>query len=264
MILLVATALAATWPGDEDFALPPFSAELYRPAVDGVGLGVDRADGEGGFVADLVWTHRPLVFVRDDGEIVELVGDLVGAHVAAAGHLGPVRLEGQLPVYLLATGDLGSGAAVGDGSLGASLPVEAGPVAIAPVARLNLPLGGDVWALGAGAPGADVGLNASWSGPVELGTNVGATLVAGEQAANVAVGNSAWLRCAVAYARDDWHAGLETALETPLDAFFVADGNTPVELMLGGGRKALRAGLGAGVLPGVGSPSWRLVVGGEL
>ena len=264
MILLSSLAMAASWPGDDDFVLPALSAELYRPAVDGLGLTVERADGEGGAVADLVWAHRPLVFRRDSGEVVELVGDLVGAHVGAAGLAGPVRVEGQLPVYLLASGDLGSGAAVGDAALGLSVPLAAGPVALAPLARVGVPLGGDIWALGAGAWAGDLGFRASWRGPLELGLDTGLTLVPGEDAANVAVGHNAWLRAGLAYGRDAWRASLETSLKTPLDAFFVADGNTPVEVLLGGGWKSLRAGLGAGVLPGVGSPSWRLVLGAQL
>ncbi len=258
---LMGAATAATWPGDEDFSLPPLSAELYRPVVDGVGLSVDGADAGEGAVADLVWTHQPLVFRRDAGDTVALVGDLVGASIAAAGRAGPVRLEGYVPVYVVVASDLGAGSAVGDAWLGASLPRTLGSVAVAPVGRVGLPLGGDAWALGAGGWAGELGLNASWRGPVAVGLNTGLTLVADEVAANVVVGDSLWVRGGTSYLRDHWRVGLEGVLRTPLSAFFVADGNTPVEAMLSGGWRALRIGVGAGVLPGVGSPAWRLVVG---
>src|SRR5687768_1452158 len=143
MLLLVSAAFA------QDPATPDLNSQLYRPPVDArATLWTESAGGVvDGFVPEpalaVHYVNRPLVYVRDDGEVFALVSDVLQLDAILATAYDRFRLALDVPILLYATGEV-NGEARGMGDLaidlrGTILDPASAPMGLALDARLTVP-----------------------------------------------------------------------------------------------------------------------------
>lgn len=256
-----------------------FPADAWRPPLEADGLlAVEGAELPRGWEARLdgSWALRPLVAVGE-AETVPLVQHLLSVQASASGRLGPLRLGARAPLGAVIGGESVEkpSFAAGDPSLSLKLCSGAGrPLAAAVQAELSLPLGGERLWLGA--------TGASFSALLILDARIGAwrlaldgglraqpeaDLVWDSEERGPSLGRQALAAGAIAREiGENGRLSLEVSAALGLDPR-LAPQSTPLELLAGwrglrpdGGL--WRVGLGVGVLPGVGAPAARLLVGG--
>lgn len=133
-----------------DPASPGMSAQLWRPPVDAAtSLWADDTSwAPGGYLMARVaggWMADPIVFRYDDGEVVHVLRDSVGANLVLGASFGRARLGLDLPVQLWSRSDLFD-APAGLGDVALDLKVNAldrgqWPVGLAVSARVTAPTG---------------------------------------------------------------------------------------------------------------------------
>ena len=265
---LLGLALAA------DGVLP---ADPLRPSVDAA-WGVVTEDTALPVITDaraaLTWGHHPLVAWSSDGTQVAVVEDGLGLWASAAGRLGPARVGLSLPFYAILASPGGPSAAVGDPGLDVKAAWRFGPGGLGARALVTAPLGSAKGWAGAAGPTWAFDALIDVDGPRgHVGANVG---LRGGQAVDLALAGGdgpvqdTQLVVRGVIGRDfgpDWRATAELLAAANADDALRTDLASPMEVLVGGTRRGqdggwLRVAAGVGLLPGVGAPQWRLVVGG--
>lgn len=281
--LLGAWAALAS-PAVASSELPAFDVSSPLLAADGEqALLVPGTAARPGFVAraDLQHAHAPLVLVDGEGERTELVRAAWQVDLSASWGWRRLRLEGTAPVVLHAAGEASASdspvqlAGLADPALRArwaALPGGADRVGLAAQVGARLPMQGWTQAMGAPGPTGLVGLIVdAAAGPWWAGVQAEVAVAPQAQGRGLSLDDRLDLRAAgsVRVAGDPAHGtrvGLELRADTALAAPWAQAATSPTELLLTGsqarpGGMRLRVGLGAGVVPAVGAPAWRLVVG---
>ncbi len=259
----------------EDLAV---NTQLFRPSPDAeTFLWVDDATP----APNLGWSVRAVAqYARDllratadDGAPLRVVGDVWQLDAIGALTLGPVRVALDVPVLLRATSDLAAPTTgLGDAWLdvrATALRRPAHDLGLAFGAAVRLPT--STRKMGLGGRGVGVELRAAADGEVGrtvLAGTAGVLLAQDGRMDGRAFGSAAQLRGGAAY-RLSPRGGLAAELAAQLP-FRQLDGAlaVPVEAMGSGwvqvGRHyALRAGLGAGLTPAVGTPTVRALIAVE-
>ncbi len=218
----------------------------------------------------------PLVFRPDSSdEVIAIVGPVWGLTGGLGWARGPLAIAATLPAQFAIGSDLHDGrpaSALGDIAVDTRVvarDASKAPVGVAGQLRLTAPLGGDVEYMG--QPGFTwemlaVGevASAGWSLTSALGfRGVPEVKVGGESLDDLLV-----YRLGTARSVGEGGAAIELLGQRQLRGFFDELTNSPMEVVVGGWRHldpenqhALRAGLGWGINPGIGSPQVRLLVG---
>ena len=97
LALLAPLAAAQDWPGGQLYEPEQLNADPFRPALDpGALLATESAQVPEQLTvrADLTEAHNPLVWISENGEQVNLIGDALGLHLG-----GPVPKVKWLHLY---------------------------------------------------------------------------------------------------------------------------------------------------------------------
>jgi hypothetical protein len=271
--LALSTVLAQSLPDEPGYSAPLVDSDQYRPVLDSPHmLATEDSQVLDGFAAsaELGWAHNLLYFEYDDGEVVGLRTEAGVAHVGAAWGMGRLRVGALAPIILWSTSDLDGthGTALGDLELDIKVRIWVGEFhGLAGYGRVSIPLGASSIQLGRAGPGLEVGAIADLGlRGVHIAVNAG---VSGQQRVelyDVSLGTLLVWRAAVSggLSRGPQLTGELIGRHRP-GYFLQPDVGTAVET-LGSLHLTLRgvpvrAGLGVGLLGGVGTPAWRLVVG---
>lgn len=269
----LATLAAQTLPDDPGYVPPRIDADQYRPVIDGRHtLATEDSQVLDGFAAsaELGWAHNLLFFEYDDGEVVGLRTDAAVAHVGAAWGMGRLRIGAVAPVILWTASDLEGShrTALGDLSLDAKLRIWVGEVhGVAAYGRVSVPLGAASLQLGTEGPSLEVGGigDVAWRG-LHLVVNGGLSSWQRVTLQDVDLGTLVVWRAALSggLAAGPRLTGEVIGRNRP-GLFGEPDAGTAVEALgsihLSPRGVPVRLGAGVGVLGGVGTPAWRLVVG---
>ena len=268
-----APALAQSLPEDPGYEAPAVDADLYRPALASRHtLATEDSQVLDGFAAtaELGWAHNLLFFEYDDGEVVGLRTEAAVAHVGGAWGTGRFHVGALAPVVLWTTGELDGShrTALGDLAVDAKVGIWLGEYhGRAAYGRLALPLGASELQLGTAGPGVEAGAIAdvSWRG-LHLVVNAGASRHRSVALYDVELATRFVYRAAVSGGLQAGPrlTGELTAVNRP-GFFLTPDAGTSVETLgsvhLSPRGVPVRIGVGLGILGGVGTPAWRLVVG---
>jgi flagellar motor protein MotB len=257
----------------QSVAVPTIDTQRYRLPVDATAtMWADDAGiaaGPSGRLA-VGFLKEPLVWIAEDtGERVAVVDDVLGIDAIASFAAWRIRGAVDVPVYPLATGDVRSGGGLGDVAVdikGMVLDRDDAPLGLALDARVTFPTATTAVSLGGGGVGWEVSAIVDKRvGPVLLAANVGTRGVPDGDLGGVAVSDAFVYRAGVGFAPGDV-AGFSLDFAGQLAYSDLADptGRT-LEAMLGGWVRVaepltVRAGLGRGLLGGIGSPTARAVV----
>lgn len=268
MIGLISAALAG--PGDANYTATPLNADPFRPALSGT-MAVESVALPARFVvrADLTSTRNLLIWIGEDDTRYNLLEQVTTLHLGASWRVGERgALSIGAPLHLLLSSDTFTtpAALAGDLALGARiqlLPWLGG------IAGVSFPLGAVQYQLG--YPGSSLDLGLLLQAP--LGP-VTALLSSGLRAqpestlrtpdGDLTLGDHLWYR-----------AGLLWPLRPSLDLSGALLGRytpgaaiagAPLEAMVEAQHRSetgalFRCGLGAGIIEGIGAPTWRLLVG---
>ncbi|MED5371730.1 MAG: OmpA family protein [Myxococcota bacterium] len=253
------------------------NGQLFRPSLDAKNtLWVnDSLRAPSGYTfgkAMIHYANDPVVYLRDDGERMELVSGIWQLDVMAGYTRGPVRLGVQVPVYLRTNGS--SGGETGLGDLGLDVKVSAldrteKPVGLAfagrvfvPTATVTAPLGNDGlgWEVEAIV---DKELSEKWL----LAANVGTRGVPTVELENLTWDDQVFVRAGAGYTIRPNDLGLSLDLASHFTyGEFSNPAARPIEGIVGGwyrlaGNWVLRGGVGTGLNSAVGSPRFRLMAG---
>jgi outer membrane protein OmpA-like peptidoglycan-associated protein len=272
--VLVLLALAARSFAQE---LPDINAQNFRPTVDGQrtlwtdDTWIGSTDNPGTARAIVHYTGSPLVYRYTNGEQVRLLGDALEMDLMGGFSFADrVRVGAIVPVFLVATGELGGGAGLGDLGLDAkvvALHRADAPIGLGLAARLSAPTATTLAPVGAPGLGWEVSAVVDREiGPVLLASNLGVRGTPRSDLENITWNDQFMFRVGGGYAITE---GAGAALElNGLLNFAAPLGNAasaPLEWMASGyGRVAddfvLRGGVGTGLTRGIGSPDVRLLV----
>jgi OOP family OmpA-OmpF porin len=271
--LLCGAALAQAVSGGE---LPAIDAQLFRPSVDASTLlGTDDShvgdDLEARGRLLMQWAHQPLVYYPDNGEPVDLVGDLYQLDVLGAVSWKRVRLGVDLPVVLRSLGDLTDAeSGMGDLSIdlkGRLLDRRQNPVGLALGARASLPTASTAAPLGTDGLGWSVhGILDAQLGDALVALNLGTVGVPEVELENLTWDDHLYARLGASYALSpSLGLGAELGGHAPYADFGNLDA-TPAEALLGawlrpgGGDWVFRLAGGTGITGGVGAPKARALL----
>lgn len=274
-LLAVAFALAGSAraePAAE--GLPALDASSPVLAVDGEhAVLVPDTAVHAPFAArmDLQRAQDPLVLRELDGDTHSVLRGVWQLDLAAAWGWRRLRIAGTAPVILRHGDAVDGGSALGDPGLQAKVALRPGGpdrVGLAALLGGTLPLSGASRALGSpGATGhAGLVLDAA-PGPAWLGLS--GAVVAGPRTTDrgLTQDDALDLRAAIGLGLGGGNRlALEGRTRTDLREPWAEAATSPTELLLSAhharpGGLRLRAGLGAGLVPGVGAPAWRLLLG---
>lgn len=264
---LATSPLAMEWPD--------IDASHSRAEVDTAGsFWVPSTGTERGFVAraDLGLASSTLVYQDPSGEIEAYVREAWGLDLGAGYSLGCLRLSAQLPLLLRSTSDTFPAASgVGDPRLDARVILLAGgedSLGVALSGGLGLPMGAWTQSQGSRRVSGTVGVVLDGNqGPFWAGGHASTVLRSSAESYGIVQDDRLLLRGGVGLR--PWEGGLvslEASAQTELSAPWSSEGSHPAELLLNTrhrrpGGMTMRAGLGAGVSTGVGTPAWRVVLG---
>ncbi|MEN0061448.1 MAG: OmpA family protein [Myxococcota bacterium] len=269
------SAMAQTVSGGE---IPELNAQRFRPAIDAARtFWLDDArmplEGAQGRVL-LSYHHNPLVYRQGDEE-TRIVRNVLQANAIGGWGIGPVRLGLDVPIYLLADGEVSDPeAGIGDIGLdgrvtifGEGAPVDA-PVDIGLQGRLFVPTATVNTALGAPDLAGQIAVVASADvGNLLLLANAGTRINPTEVLENIELNDAFEYRFGGAYAFNDRGGiSLEFAGLLYYSAEIANRAGSPFEGLVGGyGRLTdnleLRGAIGRGLTAGVGSPDLRIIAG---
>jgi len=272
-LCLLPWAVAQSLPQDADYAPPAIDADHYRPVVGGRHtLVTEDSQVLDGFAAtaELGWAHNLLFFEYDDGEVVGLRTEAAVAHLGGAWGRGRLQLGALAPVVLWTASDWEEDhrTALGDVELDAKVRIWVGEYhGVAAYGRLALPLGAWALQLGRDGPGFEAGAVAdvAWRG-LHLVANAGASHQRPVALYDVELSTLFIYRAAVsAGLRKGPRLTGEVHARNRPGFFLTPDPGTALEVLgsahLDARGVPVRLGAGVGVLGGVGTPAWRLVVG---
>lgn len=275
MVLLAQLASAQEWPGGKAYDPEPLNADPFRPAMDpGALLATESAHVPDQFIAraDLTQVHNPLIWISEEGEQVNLIGDAIGLHLGAGLGLGRVRLGASAPLIRLLESDAHEVPSVlaGDLALSAKYAILQGDgLALAGIGVVTLPLGADAFQLGHDGMSGDLGVALGGGERLAWLTNVAYRLqpatALDNEAGVLTLDDALLVRGGVSVP-----VGAQLALSGELLASLTPSDlvveSTPVEAMFGASHRTregrlLRGGLGVGLIGGIGAPTWRLMIG---
>jgi len=275
MLTLALLGLAAAQ--DVELDTPTLNAQLYRPPVSSTStLWTEDTtwDEHQGYRLGLLvqYVNQPMVYVSD-GERVAVVSDLVATDLTGGFTWNRIRVGAHVPLYLYTNGDLGdpSGPALGDIGLDTRVGIlerEGLRPGVAAAARLTLPTLTVDAPLGSDGVGWELSVLADLqAGPVLVAANTGWRHVPGVELENVALSNQLAYRIGAGMpVTDAVGLSLDVGGQAELNRDFTNVAGLPLEALAGGwfdlGQGfTLRAGLGAGLSPGIGSPVFRVLAG---
>ncbi len=276
--MFLAMLLAAAWAQDAP-PVPELSAQLYRPPTDsrhtlwtdGTGSVVSGLKAEGRAV--LQYVNRPFVWVPDpgvDAEKTALVSDALQFDGIGVLHAGRFRLGVVVPMYVFQAGQLTqNGGGIGDVALDGRvtfLDKSRAALGLAASVEASLPTATTQAPLGSARPMVDATLLIDDElGPLLLAANLGTRIGPSSTLDNVDLGDQLLYRLGAGYALTpdtglSFDLGGQLAYSAPLSN----PAGAPLEGMVGAwGRVSsamvLRAGVGRGLTPGIGSPVARVV-----
>ena len=268
MLLLLSTGLGLA----QD--VPDLNAQLYRPPVDAEStLWTDDAfTAPDGYFLGRVFFHYandPLIFRYLDGEEISLLSNVLQADVIGAYSVKNARIGVDLPLMLIANGDLTQGGGLGDLALDAKytiLNADAAPVGLGVGGRLTLPTATVAAPLGTAGVGGELQAIASQRfGAAVVAANVGTRFLPPTQLENVQWDDQFFYRFGGGYALSEGNGvSLDLAGQISYAEGLSNPAGSPVEFLLGGWYRLpadvlLRAGAGAGLNSGVGAPDARVV-----
>lgn len=268
-LLATGTVLAQT--------APDLNAQIFRPTIDGQRtLWADDATfyksvrPSARFLFQYV--NDPLVYRFDDAsdEEVDIVSDVFQGDALLGLGVDRVRLGVDLPVYLVALGEGGEGAGLGDISADVKLGLldpARNSLGLALQGKLMLPTATVETSLGSSGAGYEVGAIADFRfDDTMFLANLGTRGLPEAVLENVTLNDQVYARVAVAQSLAEQEGagiageiGAHANYSAPLDNVV----SLPVELMGSGwlrfGDLVLRAGAGAGVTEGIGAPDYRVM-----
>ncbi len=273
-MLALGSALAQNLP-----VVPDINSQLYRPTMDSrMTLWTEDTgsigDPHGNARVFLSYVNDPLIFIpQGSDDPVAIVSDALQANVLGMYSVDRFRLGIDVPVYLLTASEVAdNGAGLGDLSLDARATILAhddSPVGAALSGRLVLPTSTVETSLGASGVGGEITAQVDRKADkLLLAANIGTRLNASttEVLDNVDLGDQLFFRIG---------GGYEVATDAGLSLDVVGQFNyteplsnpagSPIEALAGGWLRAtpewvLRAGLGRGITPGIGSPTARAIL----
>ncbi|MCK6503761.1 hypothetical protein L6R53_10235 [Myxococcota bacterium] len=282
--LLLLAGAALPGPAAAAEGLPAFDASSPLLAADGEQAAlVPGTAARPGFVArvDVQHAHAPMVYDDGEGGRIPLIAAATQVDLSASWGWRHLRLEGTAPMVVRATGETLDGApaasraGLADPALRArfaALPGGAGRVGLAAQAGARLPMQGATHGMGQPGPTGLAGVVVD-AAPGRLWAGLQAEVAVAPRAEDrgLSLDDRLDLRAAaslrVAGAPElGTRVGVELRADTALAAPWAQGPASPTELLLTGlharpGGLRLRLGLGAGVVPAVGAPAWRLLVG---
>lgn len=224
----------------------------------------------------LNYASEPLVTKNGD-DIESIVDQQLVMHAQAGiGLFDVAQLDLSMPLYLVSDGRLGedefSGFAPGDLAIrakGQLLSAEEKPVGIGLAADLRLPTGDDEAFAGAGAVSGGAKLIVDSNiGPVYLAANVGTALRPERELVDMSPGSTLSYGLGAEWSLLDGLVALggEIYGGTQLDDLFGTYRTSPLEGVVGAKLHtpagfSVVTGAGGGLVPGVGSPSFRSFIG---
>ena len=266
--------LTTAW--GQDAAVPDVNAQLYRAPIDSQRTMWTEAAAPitSDFLATprlaMHYTNRPLIYLPEGGEPVNLVSDVLQADAVLATSYDRFRVGAYIPVYLWTAGELTEdGAGVGDlgidGRVTVLDPTEL-PLGLSLLARFELPTSTVEAPLG--AAGLDTELATAVTHRVgdalELSGNLGIRLGPRAELENVTLDDKFVWRAGGGYALSE-AGGLSLDVVGRND--LSQPGNSagsPIEALVGGWVQtgndiAVKLGVGQGLTNGIGSPQLRTV-----
>lgn len=250
---------------------PVLAADSFRPAPGSPdALLAPPVATAPGFqaTADMGWSRGALVWQAEDGSRINVLQDAIGLTVAA--WQGTERGGGvglTAPMYVHLSGDLmAPGPGLGDLGLTGRAPLWQGDrVGLAGYVDLTVPMGGADRLVSDGAPTAAGGLIAGLGARTRLRLAAGYRLMPEATLNSLTINDRVTVRASVVTPqRGAWSASAELNAEASYRQLSAE--SAPTELLLVGHHRSeagrlLRLGAGAGLLPGVGAPTWRLTLG---
>ncbi len=273
------TALTLLFLTASAFALDADTFETSG-AVGAGGAGLQLVDPAVGWpgarYAGLIlsYAHDPLV--REvGGEVLPVVRTQLATRLIGGYSLGFARIDAELPVYLYsgAAGTVGSGPALGDLRVAAMIPVyrlEAAALSVGVLPSLVVPTGARADFTGGEGVGAGLVGAVRWDGVERLAVtgNLGFEGAPAGRLGDVEYGSALVFGAGAAYdALDRVRVGLELDARATVAGSSGGAARTPVEAHLWGAWGAARgvfltAGVGTGLVAGLGTPDARVVIGG--
>lgn len=267
VLALVAPALA------QDVPNVAVDGQLYRPPIDARGtLWADDSAVTPGLGAKVGagYVHEPVVWVWEDtGERVPLVADAVGLNVIGSYAFWRIRGAVDVPVYVYANGNDGSGPGLGDLGIdikGMILDAKEMPVGLGLTFRTDIPVISSDVPLAANGVGWEAAIVVDQNfGPVLVAANLGTRGQPAVTIDNVSLENQlAWRLGAGFSPADQWGLSLDFAGYAEWSDL----GNTagaPAEALVGGWFRVgdqlkVQAGAGHGLSRGIGASSGRAVL----
>lgn len=273
LALALGAALAAPpLPGQDDYALPALDAEPWRPALaSGHFLTTEEVRADSPFTGrvDLRWAHQPLLYELTPDQVVGVLDEALAVDLSATWALGPLRVGAWAPAYVYTWSEStdSRGSALGDGRVQALYALADQDFGLGLRLAVGVPLGGVHRALGqAGVSGEAALVADADAGPVRLAGELGwADGSQVELTPDQAAGGSLDLRLGAA-----WLAGSHTSLALELVGSWTPSlpgiEAWPLEAVLGAshrrpGGRTLRGGASVAITPGLGAPTFRLMLG---
>ena len=271
MHLAMGVALAQNQP-----LVPDINSQLYKPTMDSARTlwtedtgGIEDPHARGRVF--LSYVNDPLVFIpQGSDEPVAIVSDALQADVLAMYYLDRFRLGIDIPVYLLTASQVAdNGAGLGDIALDGRvtfLDHDDAAIGLALSGRLMLPTATVQTSLGAAGLGGEITAHVDRQVDklllaANLGTRVNAPMT--ETLNNVDLGDQLIYRLGGGYEiATDVGLSLDLAGQVNYSAPLSNPAGSPLEALAGGWFRAtpdwvLRAGVGRGITPGIGSPTAR-------
>ena len=266
MILTLAHLLFAAEPGDPGYRPPGLGTDLYRPewGCSSMGVVCPNPAGKWAAGATLSWANRPLLYWKDDVELA-VIDQLLALQVGAGGRIGPFWFDINVPTVLFLSSDYADPVylRLGDPSLQGRWGGEVvSGLTVGVYGRLVVPTSSDRLGLGEEGLSGRVGLSAAVE-PGPLRVEAGSYLLLRRHRYEDGwwVGDMLGLQGSLSVdlpLRPGVEAWLEVGPMRDLEA-----GTARGELLGSLSWKGLTVAAGAGILPGPGTPAWRIIVRGS-
>ncbi|MFK7928450.1 MAG: OmpA family protein [Myxococcota bacterium] len=256
-------------------AVPELNGQLYRPSLDGdrtlwANDSLVRPTGTTTVRGLVHYARDPVVYFDDTGTRTQLVSDLLQGSILIGHARGPVRIGLDVPVYFRSGGTLGGETGLGD--IAPDLKIRLrnnanGGVGVAAAGRAVLPTATVKAPLGNGNFGYEFeGILDGVVGRTLLVANLGLRGVPTAELENVIWDDALSAKLGVSTEVSD-RSGVSLELAGLLGVRNVSEpAALPAEALAGFYSRVsdglvLRAGVGAGITPGIGSPQFRAILG---
>lgn len=257
--------------------VPEVNTQLFRPSVDArATLWTDDAgriaDGWAGQVrAYGHYANRIFVYRAPDDTVTPVLTDVFELDLAGAAQFDRLRLGVHVPIYLRSTTQVGQDS-TGLGDLafdlrGTILDSSDAPVGLALFGKLSVPTATVDLGLGAGGVGGELGgIVDTQIGKTTLAGNLGARFAPRANLGSVVLDDQFFTRLGLGYAFNDTTGGsIELAGHANFSSAVNNIASVPLEALAGGhkrfDRTVFRLGVGAGLTRGVGTPTFRVLIG---